>query len=291
MNKHTKVIYSNAAGKIMFDVAGDFWVESIAGLQTDVDIKETQSVGQLGTTANSQSVKPKNLTVNGCIVRNMESQREQLLATVLPKVKSRMTFILEDGSSWFLEGFPRQTPVVDDGSGPQHFQFSFYAPYPYLRSTEVKSYQLAGLTPLWRTPFYMSGTKKISEYTTDAFKRIENAGSVPQAIEVEFVAVGEVTNPEVWNVDQNRHIGIIKVLHPGERFRISTHDRDKDAGTAVQFIGIDGTVENGFRFLAPESDLTVQVAAGGNIFMARAGQNKENLRCTLVTAGGERHSI
>lgn len=291
MNKNTKVTYSNAAGSITFDVVGDFWIESITGLQTDVDIMETQSVGQLGTTANSQSVKPKNLTINGCIVRNIESRREQLLSTVLPMVHARMSFALEDGSSWYLEGFPRQTPVVGDGLGPQHFQFSFYAPYPYLRSTEVKSYQLAGLTPLWRTPFHMSGVKRISTYTENAFKRIENAGSVPQAIEIEFAAVGEVTNPEVWNVDQNRHIRITKTMRPGERFRISTHERDKDAGTAVQFIGSDGFVENGFRFLAPDSDLSIAVAAGGNVFMARAAQNKENLRCKLVTAGGERHSI
>lgn len=291
MNKYTKIIYENAAGSILFDVAGDFWIESITGIETNVEIMTTQSVGQLGATANGQAVQPKEPTLNGCIVRNVEERRRQLLAVVLPQVHSRLTFVLQDGSSWYLEGWPKQLPLLSDGLRPQHFQFRFFAPYPYFRSTQQRSYQLSGLTALWRTPFYMTGTKKISAYTEDAFKRIANTGSVPQAIEVEFVAVGEVTDPEVWNVDASRRIGFTRVMQPGERFRVSTHDRDKDAGIAVQFIGTDGAPQNGFRFLAPDSDLTMQVAPGGNVFMAGAGANKQNLRCTLVTAGGERHSI
>ena len=290
MDKNTKIIYSNSAGSVVFDTAGDIWVESVTGLETTIDIITTQSVGQLGATANGQAVKPKRPTINGVIVNNIELRREQLLAVVLPQVHSRLTFVMPSGS-WYLEGFAEQTPALSDGMRPQHFQLRFFAPYPYFRSTERKSYQLSGLTALWKTPFYMSGTKKISTYTENAFKRVENHGSVSQAIAVEFVAVGEVTNPEVWNVDQSRRIAVSKVMRPGERFRVSTHDRDKDSGTAVQFIGEDGKAQNGFRFLAPDSDLTMQVAAGGNVFMANAAANKQNLRCTLVTAGGERHSI
>lgn len=291
VNQYTKVIYSNAAGSIVFDAAGDFWIEGVSGLQTEVEIQTTQSVGQLGATVDGQAVKPKEPTIDGAIVRCVEERRAQLLAVLLPMVPSRLTFVLGSGEGWYLDGWLKQAPILSDGQKPQHFQFRFFAPYPYFRSTECKRYQLSGLTALWRTPFHMSGTKKISTYTEDAFKRIENSGSMPQSIKLELTADGEVTNPEIWNVDQGKRIAIIKVMKPGERFLISTHDADKDAGTAVQYITADGQIQNGFRLLTPDSDLALQVAAGGNIFMARAEANKKNLCCILVTSGGERHGI
>ncbi len=291
MNKNTRIIYENEAGSVTFDVAGDFWIEEITGLQTDVDMITTQNVGQLGVTANGQAVKSKEPTFNGYIVRNMESRRAQMLAVILPRVFSRISFFLENGDGWYLEGWPTQTPQLSDGLGPQHFQFRFLAPYPYFRSTETKAYQLTGLTPLWRTPFHMSGTKRISQFTENAFCKVENSGSVPQAITLDVVAYGEVSQPEIWCVDVSRRIGISKVMQPGERFRISTHDRDRDAGRAVQFFTADGEVSNGFRYITPDSDLGMMVGIGGNVFTARAAANTQNLRCILVTAGGERHSI
>ena len=137
----------------------------------------------------------------------------------------------------------------------------------------------------------MTGTKRISVYTEDAFKKIENTGSVPQTIRLELFATGEVTDPEIWNVDQGRRIAIQKVMRPGECFLMSTHDQDKDAGTAVQYVTESGAIQNGFRFLTPDSDLTLEISPGGNIFMAKAGENKQNLKCILITSGGERHGL
>lgn len=291
MDRNTIIIYENEVGSIFFDTSGDFWIESMEGLQTDIDMVTSQSVGQLGATVNGQSVKPKKATVTGAIVDHVASRREQMLAVVLPNVLSKITFLLGNGDGWYLEGWPTQTPKLSDGLGAQHFQFQFFAPYPYFRSTETKTYQLTGLVPLWRTPFHMFGTKKISEYTKDAFCMVANSGSVPQAIVLEILAVGDVPQPEVWCVDTNRRIGITKTLRPGERFRISTYDRDRDAGMAVQFVDAEGAASNGFKYLTPDSDLGMRVGIGGNTFTVRAKENTKSLRCLLITAGGERHSI
>ena len=290
MDKNTKVIYSNAAGSITFDVAGDFWIESVTGIETGVDLNTSQSVGQLGVTVNGQSVRPKEPTINGVIVRSIPANRDRLLAVVLPLVPSRLTFVQPDGKSWYLEGWPKHTPILDNGQRPQHFQLQLFCPYPYFRSGEQRTYQLAGLTAMWRTPFTV-GPHWISNYGEDSFVPVENTGSVPQAITLTIYAAAEVTKPSIHNVDLGTHITINKVLTTGERFVISTHDKDKDAGTAVRYFDASGGQHNGFKYITLDSDLSMYVAPGGNVFTQKAGANGQNCRCTLVTAGGERHSI
>ena len=108
---------------------------------------------------------------------------------------------------------------------------------------------------------------------------------------ITFAAAAEVTEPVVYNVERGSHIRVGKVLAPGERLIVSTHAQDKDAGQAVRFFAADGSEGNGFRYITLDSDLSMTVPPGGGIFMADAAANKQNLRCTLVTAGGERHSI
>lgn len=293
MNKTTIVTYKSAGGSIRFAVGSDFWITKISGIQTDISMTTSQNVGQRGTTVNGQSVQPKNVTLNGVLLGRrapLEQQRRQLLAAVLPLETATITFE-QDGERWYLEGWPTKTPVFSDGLRPQEFQFVFYVPYPYFRSTDTRRYQLSGLRALWRTPFYTGGRFYISKYTEDAFRRVENAGNVEQAITLTLYAAAEVTDPVVYSVEHGSHIRIDKVMSTGEQMIISTHDKDKDAGRAVRFIAADGIETNGFRYITTDSDLSMTVPPGGGIFMADAAANKPNLRCTLVTAGGERHSI
>lgn len=290
MNHTTKITYQNSAGSITFALESDFWISEISGIQTEITLNTSQSVGQRGTSVNGQSVQPKKVTFTGAVFGDVESNRSKVLAVVLPLQESKITFS-QNGESWYLEGWPTKTPIFDDGLGVQNFQFQFYVPYPYFRSGEKRSYQLSGLRALWRTPFYTGGRFYISKYTEDAFCRVENAGNVAQAITLTLHAAAEVTEPVVYNVEQGTHIRINKTLYTGEQMIISTHDKDKDAGRAVRFIAADGTESNGFKWISLDSDLSMTVSPGGGIFMAGAAANKQNLRCTLVTAGGERHSI
>lgn len=294
MDKNTVITYKSEGGKIVFrwPAHGPFWWTKITGLQTDISLNTSQSAGQTGSTVNGQSVQSKKLTFNGAAYSATDVQllRDKLLSTVLPFKQARLTFDLS-GERWYLDGYPTSTATFGDGETVQQFQFQFFVPYPYFRSTKTKIYQLSGLQALWHTPFYTGGTFWISKYTEDAFKKVENSGSAEQAITLTLYAAAEVVNPIVYNVDRSTHIAINRTMSTGERFIISTHDSDKDAGKAVRFIAANGVESNGFRFLTPDSDLSMSVAPGGNIFMAEAEANKQNIRCTLVTAGGERHSI
>lgn len=290
MTQNTVVTYESTGGIVRFARNSDYWIETIRGLETSVKTETTQSVAQLGESLNAQIVQPKTLTITGTIVGDVQRNRAQLLAVILPLTAGRLT-ITEDGQSWYLDGVPTKTPIMSDGSVIQTYQFAFYVPYPYLRTTERVTYTLTGITPLWRTPFHTGGKHWISKFTEDMFERIKNVGNVAQAFTVDFFATSRVVNPILHNVDAGTVIRICKTMEAGERLRISTHQQDKDAGNAVLFFPASSAPENGFRYITAESDLDMQIPPGGCICMADADEYKSNLRCTLVTAAGERHSL
>ncbi len=297
MDKNTVISYKSDGGELVFrwPARGSLWFTGINGLQTEIDMTTSQSYGQAGSTISGQNVLPKTVTFNGALygsnAREVQLLRDRILSVVAPQKQARVTFSLVGGESWFIDGYPKQTTEFSDGDTLQKFQFEFYVPYPFFRSGESKSYQLSGLRALWRTPFYTGGTFHISKYTEDAFKRVENSGNVEQSISLKLYASAEVTDPIIYNVDKGTFIAIRKVFKTGESMLISTFGADKDAGRAAVFVEANGTESNGFRLITPDSDLSMTVSPGGNIFMADASANKQNLRCTLITSGGERHSI
>lgn len=290
MNQFTKITYKNKAGSIVFDVAGDFWIDSIEGIETTVEIDSTQNTGQIGASLGSQSVLPKEITVNGVIVRCIEPRRRQLVNVLVPLLVSRLIFRLENGEEWYLEGYLKQLPILSDGMRPQSFQFRFFSPYPYFRSTRQKSYPLSGLRSLWHTPFTVA-PHAISRYNDEKFVRAENKGNIAQAFVIRLLAKAKLRDPVVWLVDENKKIAVKKEMQQGDEIIISTHDADKDDGTAVQYRNAAGLMRNGYRFITPESDLSMRIPPGGCTFAADAEENRQNLICTVIAAEGERHGI
>ncbi len=290
MNRFTKITYENKAGSIVFDAAGDFWIDSVEGMETNVEIDSMQNTGQIGASIGGQSVLPKEITVNGTIVRSVEARRRQMLDVLVPLAAARLIFGLENGEEWYLAGCLKQLPILSDGLRPQSFQFRFFAPYPYFRSIRQRSYALAGLRALWHTPFTVA-QHSISRYSNEKFVRVENMGNIAQAFVIRLFAKAKLRDPVVWLVEENKKISVKKEMQQGEEIIISTHDADKDDGTAVQYRNASGQIGNGYRFLSPESDLSMRIPPGGCTFAADAAENRQNLICTVIAAKGERHGI
>lgn len=281
--------YENARGKIIFRKDSGYWIAGMTGDETESTLTTTQSTGQIGESVSAVTIRSKKLTITGSVTGDADKMREKILAIILPNEKSVLT-VANAGEKWSIEGYAEKTPSFQGGAYHQSFRFSFYAPYPYWRAPRV-THELAGLIALWRTPFFMTGARKISEFTENVFKPIKNDGSAPMPFRVVFHAAQKVVKPALHNADKNTVIRINKTLEKGERFEISTHDADKDAGNAVLFYGTEAAPVNGFRFIAPGSDLDMRVQPGGNTFVVKAVGGLENLRCVIVAAGGERHSL
>ncbi|MBN2997578.1 phage tail domain-containing protein, partial [Ruthenibacterium lactatiformans] len=214
--------YITANNAVSFSEDSDFWITGIDGLSSnEINISETQGVNQIGSTRSSQSVRPRDLTVTGVLFGNLKENRRTLLSCVSPMIPAHF-FIHEDGESWYLEGTPKRTPVMEETAEIQQFQFILHCPYPYWRTADDANTLLAGIKALFRFPFYTGGKWYISKYEASAFKRVLNDGDVAIDLTVELKAMAQVQAPEVLLVETGSMLRITKTLQAGESFTIST---------------------------------------------------------------------
>lgn len=284
MNRDTLVTYTSGGKSIAFlsKPGSALWITSIVGASgNDVSISEAQGAGQTGSTIGSQSVQPKDITVNGAVLAAVEANRSGILACVLPGVSGRLT-VTQGGASWYIEGVPKRTPDFSDGSIVQSFQFVLHCPYPYWRSTADGSTQIAGLTKLFRFPCTLAGTWYISKYSESLFTVVKNEGAIAMEFDAIFTAVTEVTNPEIYHVERGKYIRINKVMAAGETITVSTAYGRK--GVTLRLA--DGTQMNGFKYLDVGSDLNMQMDPGVNTIRCDAANNREGLSAQILMPKG-----
>lgn len=289
MNKNTIVTYTVGRDSVTFFSRADsaIWITSISGASgADVAISEAQGADQVGSTISSQSIQPRDITINGAIIGAVEQNRRYILGCVRPGTTGRLT-VMQGGESWYIDGAPKRTPEFSDGSTVQSFQFSLHCPYPYWRSTEDGSTQIAGLIKLFEFPCTLADAWYVSRYSESLFAVVTNRGAVAQEFDVTIAAATQVTDPEFYHVERGTFLKINKVMAAGEKFVISTVYGRK----GVTLWLADGTRVNGFKYLDVGSDLNMQMDPGVNTIRCDAGGNREGLRVQIVMPKGVVYGI
>lgn len=267
---------------IVFAETSPFWITNISDQSSNtIEISETQSAGQIGSTLTSMAVQPKTLTITGVIMSKARENRAALLACIAPCKMARLT-CSQNGTEYYLEGTPKKTPEIADGDIAVDFQFAFHVPYPFWRSVQNTSSQIAGLTPLFRFPFFTGGIWQISQFSESLFATVANNGDIPIGFDLIFNAVTEVQNPQLYHVEQGSYLKINKTLAAGEKMHISTAYGRKGA----IYEHTDGSRENGFRFLDPASDLNITLSPGTNTLRYTADNNRAGMRVIITAPKG-----
>lgn len=283
MTKDTIITYQAGARSLLFSALdGAMWITSMDGVSGNkINIAETQGTTQVGSTLSSQSVQAKDITIEGAVLCDVEKNRRGILDCILPGVEGRLTFT-QGGESWYINGVPSSTPEFSDGSVLQQFQFTLHCPYPYFRSTEDSSAQIAGLNKLFSFPCDLAGSWYISQYSGSLFAVVENGGGVAMGFSVIFTALTDVTNPEFYHVERGAILKINKLVPAGEKITISTLYGSK----GVTIMQADGTSINGFKYLDIASDLNLQLDPGANTIRCDALNNREGLRVQIIMPRG-----
>lgn len=284
MNKDTIITYAAGGRSLTFlsQPGSALWVTSLSGASgNEVAVSEAQGAGQVGSTLSNQSIQPRDLTVNGAVLDQLEENRRNILACLLPGVTGRLT-VYQNGAGWYIEGAPKRTPDFSDGSAVQSFQCVLHCPYPYWRSTADGTSQVAGLTRLFRFPCSLAGGWYLSKYSDSLFTVVENSGTVAMEFEVTLTAATEVTDPEIYHVERGSFIRINKVMAAGEEITVSTVYGRK--GVTLRLA--DGEKANGFRYLDVGSDLNMRLDPGPNTIRCDAANNREGLRVKVVMPKG-----
>lgn len=273
MNETTVFTYENTIGKLTFAYDSAFWITEIDGVSSvEVDISESRSTRQVGSSIASQSVQPRPVPVDGVIYEPLDRNRESLINIIAPEVLSTFS-VIKGSKSWYLDVVPRKTPNIEPGNALQHFQMELHAAYPYWRSTEAYATQIAGLIALFKTPFYTGGTWWISKYSDSYFNTLKNNGNVPIEVKVVFTARSELVNPELYHVATQKKIRINKTMVSGEKIVVSTVYGER----GVVAMSSSGVVSNGFKYLSKDSDLDLALQPGENLLRIDAQTNREGL--------------
>ncbi|MCL2718103.1 MAG: phage tail family protein [Lachnospiraceae bacterium] len=287
MNEKTVFIYESRIGRLEFRYNSRLWITDVGGISSvEVDISESRSSMQTGSSITAQSVKPRFFTIDGAIFEPIGGLRERLLDIIAPQVPATLT-VEQNGESWFLDVVPEKTPEVTPGNGVQFFQLRLHAAYPYWRTTSSYAMQLSGLIALFRFPFCTGGKWWLSKYSDSYFSTVVNNGNTPMDFKLIFIARSEIENPELYHVDTRKRILIRKVMTAGERIIISTVYGQKGA----VLISASGEVTNGFRYLSIDSDLSMALLPGPNLLRCDAGYNREGLRVRIEAPKGVKSGV
>lgn len=282
MNSNTVFIYENSIGSITFAYDGDYWIEEIDGASSiDVNISESKGIGQIGSTITEKNVEPRTISIDGAFFEPIQNNRQELIEIFSPQENGTFT-VIQNNESWYLNVVNKKTPVISDGEGVQKFQLELYANYPYWRTTDSYSQQIAGLVPLFQFLFYTGGEWWISKYTDDYFYTIENKGNVPIEFVVTFTARNELENPEIYQVDTKKKISLRKKMEGGDRFVVSTIYGQR----GVTFIDKNGVSSNGFKYLTVDSTLDMTLLPGDNLLRIDAKTNRESLSVSVQAPKG-----
>ena len=282
MNGDTVFRYKNAIGEIVFSKQSRYWVTDISGVSgVAVNISDEQSLGQVGSTITARSVQPRPITINGCIFEPLEQTRANLIDVISPGVPSELS-VTENGETWFLNVDPKSALEISVGDGVQNFQVQLYCAYPHWRTMAQHVEQLTGLQALFKFPFYTGGSWYISQFTVSFFKEIINTGNASIGFRATFTARAALSDPEIYLMETGQRIKFNVDMESGDQIHLETYDGDLSA----LYTHNSGEQENGYWYMAKESDMGMQLRPGVNTFRSSAGTGRENLSVRLEAYQG-----
>ena len=287
MNEKTIFTYESAIGKLVFQYNSRLWITGIDGVSSvEIDIAQSRSPTQIGSSITGQSVRPRSFVIDGAIFEPIATTRDRLLDVIAPQTPATLT-VEQNGESWYLDVVPERTPEITPGNGVQFFQMRLLAAYPYWRTTASYATQLAGIIALFKFPFHTGGKWWISKYSDNFFTTIDNDGNVPTDFRVVFTARSAIRNPELYHMDTGKLIRIRKEMIAGERVAVSTIYGQK----GVTCVSPTGEVTNGFRYLSVESDLSMALIPGSNLLRIDAEHNREGMGARIEASEGVKSGI
>jgi hypothetical protein len=287
MNENTVFTYESSIGRLVFRYSSQLWITDVDGMSSvEIDIAESRSTMQIGSSITAQSVRPRSFTIDGAIFEPIGTIRERVLDIIAPQIPATLT-IEQNGESWYLDVVPERTPEITPGNGVQFFQTRLHAAYPYWRTTASYAMQIAGLIALFKFPFFTGGSWWLSKYSDSYFNTIVNDGNVPTDFLVSFTARSAIENPELYHVGTKKRILIRKSMIAGERVVVSTIYGQK----GVTCISPSGEITNGFRYLSVDSDLSMSLIPGPNLLRIDAGNNREGTGVRIEAPVGVKSGV
>lgn len=277
-----RFIYYNEYGdSIEFSDKTNFKVIHVDGLNSnEVEMMEASADVQVGTQVTSQKVKSKPITIEGDFKENYKNRRK-LIDTIAPAVNATLRMIDDVNKvDVYIKGMPKITPFISETKVYQRFQFVFYCPFPYWRSTTKEAFDFFLYQSRFRFPRSYSSTMpwKISTRIMKTIVNVYNSGTIRTGFTIKIKALATVKAPEIIDIVSQKKIKMKDsfTLEDGDILTIYNYQDNLQILKESK-----GVTENAFGDLDIDETSFFQLNVGDNVIRAGALQNEESMDLTI----------
>ena len=287
MKDYESLTYVNSRGEeLVFGVGSQFHVNVIKDASGCADLSDviysTNSMGQHGDTLQSVRIEPREITVKGKI---KESGRDTQLS-LRRKALKVLNPELEGTLYYKYQSFTRKIGAKVDGSPifahpdlTETFDITFKCLNPFWLETSQHREDIAGWLPDWYFPTVILRDDPTSmiygHRETNVIVTVYNAGHVSTGMTIQFRALGELTNPQLFNVRTRELMKINYSMVAGDVITVTT-----DYGSKGVELFRSGVTSNIYRYMDVDSSF-MQLDIGDNVFRYGADTGLLNLEVTL----------
>ena len=273
-----ELTYINTAGEwLTLKQARPFFLSKLDGTgSTRQSINTFKAPDQDGAFYISSTLDMRNITLEGTVMASAVDEayahRKLFLRVFTPKQQGTL-FVLDRKISCVVEeaGF-----TASSRERAPKFFVSLLCPSPFFETLEEVREELAMWTPLFQFELEIPesgmefGIRQPSQIIT-----VDNIGDVPCGCQINFKALGTVSNPELMNVDTGEVLRLNTTMAAGEELRVYTHF----AGKRVVLV-TGQTESNAFSQLDTNSTF-LQLGTGRNTLRYDAAANMDLLEVSI----------
>lgn len=274
-----KLEFIGANGSVIDLFHNDYYqVSNIDGMTSaTAEITSTVTPGLDGDTINSATVQPRSIILD-LRVRNgvrVEDAKRWLMYTVKPKLSGRLRLTQPDRTTEI-------SGIVESIEMPRFYygvtcQVTLHCSQPYWQDAEYLVLEISHILDLHYFPVDDGGLAfpadgvSFGEYNLNNAKSYFNSGDAETGAIITIVALGNVTNPIIYNGD-GKYIGVIDSMVEGDVIEINTNRGEKSI--KKNGVSIFSRMKSGSTFL--------QLAVGNNSFVVDADSGEDAMYFMLT---------
>lgn len=290
MKTFEQLEYVNSRGEsIVFGVGSKYHVNVIRDVTGQSDINDTiystNSMEQHGDTLVGVRFEPRLIDVNGKIrEEDREAQlkyRQDALKILNPELSGTLTYRYGNFSR-VIGAKVDGTPAFSHPDRFEVFDITFKCLSPFWEEEEIKREEVASWLADWIFPTVIDKDDPESmiygHREMSIIVDVYNAGHVSSGMKIVFKALGDLTNPQLFNVNTREFMKVNYSMRAGDEITINTEYGSK----SIKLLR-DGIETNIYRYMDVDSTF-MALDIGDNLFRYDADTGLDNLEVVVYYA-------
>lgn len=262
-----------------------YYVKETSGFDTlDVQTVMSQGFDQDGASLLNSYVLPRSMEIKGQIraktTNQMQDMRDRILNLFLPK-KTVIINHYYGGRNRTISVVVEKTPKFkfEKVSGVQTYTVSMTAPKPYWSDIKESLVQVANMTGGFKFPLTIPQDKGVTFgiKSSSLIANVYNSSAIKVGMRFVFIANGQVTNPQLFNVNNREFFKLNCSMEAGEQITVITGEDKtvtrKAKGIESDYMGKIDLAGGGYSFL--------ELEPGDNLFRYAADAGEDLLEVRI----------